>query len=47
VHTVRNQIQRVYRKLQATSRQHAIDLATRQGLLPGAAVPRDPVESGS
>ncbi|WP_161606121.1 helix-turn-helix transcriptional regulator [Microlunatus speluncae] len=34
VHTVRNQIQRVYRKLQATSRRHAIDIAVSRGLLP-------------
>ncbi|HLT62019.1 MAG TPA: LuxR C-terminal-related transcriptional regulator [Microlunatus sp.] len=34
VHTVRNQIQRIYRKLHATSRRHAIDIATRRGLLP-------------
>jgi DNA-binding CsgD family transcriptional regulator len=36
VHTVRNQTQRIYRKLRATSRRHAIDVATRKGLLPSA-----------
>ncbi|MFC7623144.1 response regulator transcription factor [Microlunatus sp. GCM10028923] len=36
VHTVRNQTQRIYRKLRATSRRHAIDIATRSGLLPTA-----------
>lgn len=33
VHTVRNQTQRIYRKLHATSRRHAIDLAISRGLL--------------
>ena len=33
VHTVRNQVQRIYRKLHATSRRHAIDIAISRGLL--------------
>lgn len=43
VHTVRNQTQRIYRKLRATSRRHAIDIATRRGLLPSANRHREPV----
>lgn len=41
VHTVRNQTQRIYRKLHATSRRHAIDRAISCGLLASTAGARD------
>jgi DNA-binding CsgD family transcriptional regulator len=35
VHTVRSQVQAIYRKLQASTRAEAVEQARKLGLLPG------------
>ena len=47
VHTVRSQVQAIYRKLQASTRAEAVAHARELGLLPGAAAPRRASALGS